>query len=59
MGWDNVADRVTAEMSSGGSSYDVIEFDNAWVAKCAENRNASAPSSGAQFFLIPAYLALS
>ena len=23
MGWDNVADRVTAEMSSGGSSYDV------------------------------------
>lgn len=37
MGWDNVADRVTAEMSSGGSSYDVIEFDNAWVAKFAEN----------------------
>lgn len=37
MGWDNVADRVTAEMSSGGSSYDVIEFDNSWVAKFAEN----------------------
>jgi len=28
MGWDNVADRVTAEMTSGGSSYDVNEFDN-------------------------------
>ena len=37
MGWDNVADRVTAEMTSGGSSYDVIEFDNSWVAKFGYN----------------------
>ena len=37
MGWDNVADRVTAEMTSGGSSYDVIEFDNSWVAKFGTN----------------------
>lgn len=37
MGWDNVADRVTAEMTSGGSSYDVIEFDNSWVAKFGAN----------------------
>lgn len=37
MGWDNVADKVTVEMTSGGSSYDVIEFDNSWVAKYAQN----------------------
>lgn len=37
MGWDNVAERVTAEMTSGGSSYDVIEFDNSWVAKFGYN----------------------
>ena len=37
MGWDNVAERVTAEMTSGGSSYDVIEFDNSWVAKFGAN----------------------
>ena len=37
MGWDNVAERVTAEMTSGGSSYDVIEFDNSWVAKFGDN----------------------
>lgn len=37
MGWDNVADRVIAEMTSGGSSYDVIEYDNSWVAKFGVN----------------------
>lgn len=37
MSWDNVADRVTTEMASGGSSYDVIEFDNSWVPKFATN----------------------
>ena len=37
MSWDNVADRVTTEMASGGSSYDVIEFDNSWVSKFVTN----------------------
>jgi multiple sugar transport system substrate-binding protein len=37
MGWDNVADRVIADLTAGGGSYDVIEFDNAWVAKFYEN----------------------
>jgi multiple sugar transport system substrate-binding protein len=31
--WDKTADKVIAEMSAGGSAYDVIEFDNGWVAK--------------------------
>jgi len=33
MSWDKVADKVLAEMAAGGEAYDVIEFDNAWVAK--------------------------
>jgi multiple sugar transport system substrate-binding protein len=33
MSWDKVADKVLAEMAAGGESYDVIEFDNSWVAK--------------------------
>ena len=37
MSWDEVANRVIAEMSSGGSSYDVIEFDNSWVARFNDN----------------------
>ena len=37
MSWDNVADRIIAELTAGGSSYDVIEFDNAWVAKFSKN----------------------
>ena len=37
MAWDNVADRVIAELTAGGSSYDVIEFDNGWVAKFLNN----------------------
>ena len=31
--WDKISDKVIAEMSAGGSAYDVIEFDNGWVAK--------------------------
>jgi multiple sugar transport system substrate-binding protein len=32
MGWDDVNNKLTAEMASGGSSYDVVEFDNGNVA---------------------------
>jgi len=38
MAWENVAERVTQEMAAGGSSYDVVEFDNAWVAKFNKNK---------------------
>jgi len=31
--WDKTADKIIAEMAAGGSAYDVIEFDNSWVAK--------------------------
>jgi multiple sugar transport system substrate-binding protein len=37
MAWDSLADKITAEMTANGSSYDVIEFDNAWVAKFPTN----------------------
>ncbi|GIP33599.1 ABC transporter substrate-binding protein [Paenibacillus sp. J2TS4] len=37
MSWDNVADKITVEMTAGGDSYDVIELDNSWVAKFATN----------------------
>jgi len=33
MSWDEVADKVLADLAAGGGSYDVIEFDNGWVAK--------------------------
>lgn len=33
MGWDAVADKVVPELASGGSAYDVVEFDNGWVSK--------------------------
>jgi multiple sugar transport system substrate-binding protein len=36
-GWEAVADDVLADLASGGGSYDVIEFDNAWIAKFIEN----------------------
>jgi len=32
MGWDDVNNKLTAEMASGGSAYDVVEFDNGNVA---------------------------
>lgn len=38
MSWDNVADKVTTEMTAGGNSYDVIEFDNSWVSKFTANK---------------------
>jgi len=31
--WDSVADRVLPEMATNGSAYDVVEFDNGWVAE--------------------------
>jgi multiple sugar transport system substrate-binding protein len=31
--WDSVADRVIPELATGGSAYDVVEFDNGWVAQ--------------------------
>ncbi len=37
MAWENVAERVTADLTAGGGTYDVIEYDNAWVAKFAKN----------------------
>ncbi len=30
---DSIADRVIPEMATGGSAYDVVEFDNGWVAE--------------------------
>ena len=33
MSWDKAADKILAEMAAGGSAYDVIEYDNGWVAK--------------------------
>jgi len=36
MSWDEVATKVTTDLAAGGSSsYDVVEFDNGWVAKFA------------------------
>ncbi len=37
MAWEQVADAITTDLTSGGSTYDVIEFDNAWVQKFYEN----------------------
>lgn len=31
--WDSIADRVLPELASGGDAYDVVEFDNGWVAQ--------------------------
>jgi multiple sugar transport system substrate-binding protein len=31
--WDSVADKVVPELATGGSAYDVVEFDNGWVAQ--------------------------
>lgn len=35
MSWDEVADKVLTDLAAGGTTYDVIEFDNGWVAKFA------------------------
>jgi len=31
--WESVANRVVPELATGGSAYDVVEFDNGWVAE--------------------------
>ena len=31
--WDSVANRILPEISTGGKAYDVVEFDNGWVAE--------------------------
>ena len=31
--WDSVANRILPEIATGGSAYDVVEFDNVWVAE--------------------------
>jgi len=36
-GWEAAADDILADLASGGGSYDVIEFDNAWIAKFIDN----------------------
>ena len=36
-GWEAAADDILGDLASGGGSYDVIEFDNAWVAKFVQN----------------------
>lgn len=35
MSWDEVASKVLTDLAAGGTTYDVIEFDNGWVAKFA------------------------
>ncbi|MCZ7542526.1 MAG: extracellular solute-binding protein [Anaerolineae bacterium] len=32
-GWEQIADRILPEIATGGSAYDVVEFDNSWVAE--------------------------
>ncbi|BAS27908.1 ABC transporter substrate-binding protein [Limnochorda pilosa] len=36
LSWDEVANKVLTDLAAGGGTYDVIEFDNGWVAKFAE-----------------------
>ena len=31
--WDSVANRVTPELATKGSAYDVVEYDNGWIAQ--------------------------
>jgi multiple sugar transport system substrate-binding protein len=31
--WDSVAAKVVPELATGGKAYDVVEFDNGWVAQ--------------------------
>ena len=37
-GWEAVADDILGDLASGGGTYDVIEFDNSWVAKFTQNQ---------------------
>lgn len=34
--WDRVADKLLPALAAGSSAYDVVEFDNCWVAQFAE-----------------------
>ena len=34
--WEKAADKIQVELAANGSNYDVIEFDNSWVAKFLE-----------------------
>jgi len=34
--WTHVADKVLVALASGSSAYDIVEFDNCWVAQFAE-----------------------
>ena len=34
--WDHVADKVLPALAAGSSAYDIVEFDNCWVAQFAE-----------------------
>ena len=36
--WEGVSDDVTGDLASGGGTYDVIEFDNSWIAKFIKNQ---------------------
>lgn len=35
MSWDEVASKVLTDLATGSATFDVIEFDNGWVAKFA------------------------
>ena len=34
--WDNIADKVLPALAAGSDAYDIVEFDNCWVAAFAE-----------------------
>ena len=34
--WDSIADKVLPALAAGSSAYDIVEFDNCWVAAFAE-----------------------
>ncbi|NQS88716.1 extracellular solute-binding protein [Patescibacteria group bacterium] len=34
--WDHVADKVLPALAAGSSAYDIVEFDNCWVAQFAQ-----------------------
>lgn len=34
--WDGVADKILPALAAGSSAYDIVEFDNCWVAAFAE-----------------------
>lgn len=34
--WDHVADKILPALAAGSSAYDIVEFDNCWVAQFAE-----------------------